>query len=73
MSDIVRGRLFHKGTREGYSCFEYVSCWPRQTKLIVPSQNSMRRVCVEVRFILWGLAVEDPVDEQTLVVLHLFV
>ena len=31
------------------------------------------RVYVQVRFILWSLAVKDPVHEQTFVVFQLFV
>ena len=32
----ARCRLFQRSTREGYTCFEYVYPWPRQTNLIVP-------------------------------------
>ena len=35
-SDQQRYFVPQKSTREGYTCFEYVYPWPRQTKLIVP-------------------------------------
>ena len=60
-------------TREGYTCFEYVCPWPRQTKVIVPRSGIARgSVCVQVRYVLWGLIAKEPVHEQTFVIFKLF-
>ena len=58
---------------EVYTCFEYVYIWPRLTKLIVSRVGiAWGNVCVQVRYVLWGLIVKDPLQKQTLIVVHFF-
>ena len=42
----------------------YVYPWPKQNKLVVPRVGiAGRTVCVQVRYVLWGLIVKDAADE----------
>ena len=47
--------------------------WPRQTKPIIPRVGTARgSVCVQVRYVLGGLIIKDPVHEQTFAIFKLF-
>ena len=60
-------------TGEGYTCFEYVYPWPRPTKVIVPRIGIARgSVCVQVRYVLWGLIAKEPEHEKNVVIFKLF-